>query len=82
MCGTRTIAAHLHDTRGLRDHLIPGTGEIDYHLIANRLPADALRIFELDWYFTDEEILAGVDHLSELECCQPLPKQSRSDYVK
>lgn len=63
-CGPRTIAAHLHDTRGLRDHLLPGTGEIDFALIARHLPPAALRVCEFDWYFSGAEIVAGVQHLA------------------
>lgn len=63
-CGPRAVAAHLHDTRGLRDHLIPGAGVIDFDQIARSLPADALRVCELDWYFSEAEIRAGVRHLA------------------
>ncbi len=71
-CGPRTVATHLHDTRGLRDHLIPGHGDIDFNLVAAHIPDDALRVFELDWYFSPDEIRAGVDHVAQHGLCTPL----------
>ena len=73
-CGSRTVAAHLHDTRGLRDHLIPGHGDSDFALVAAHLPADALRVCELDWYFSADEIRDGVDYLARHGLCEPLDR--------
>ncbi len=66
----RIVATHLHDTRGLRDHLLPGRGEIDFAHLAGHLPAAALRVVEVDWYFSGTEIIAGVQHLVETGCCE------------
>lgn len=71
-CGPRTVATHLHDTLGLRDHLIPGHGGTDFELVAAHLPNDALRVCELDWYFSPDEIRTGVDHLAQHGLCAPL----------
>jgi len=71
-CGPRTVATHLHDTLGLRDHLIPGHGGTDFHLVAAHLPDDALRVCELDWYFSPDEIQMGVDYLAQHGLCAPL----------
>jgi sugar phosphate isomerase/epimerase len=63
MAGERIVGTHLHDCLGLRDHLIPGMGMVDFALLAGRLPKDCLRVCELDWYFTEEEIKTGVEVL-------------------
>lgn len=55
---------HLHDTAGLRDHLLPGLGELDFGRIMASLPAQAVRTCELDWYFTAQEITTGAAYLA------------------
>lgn len=71
--GSRIVAAHLHDVRGLRDHLVPRPGgAVDFALLAAHLPATALRVCEFDWYFEPEEIVAAVAYLAASGCCHPL----------
>lgn len=57
--GERIVGVHLHDTAGLRDHLLPGLGELDFARIAAALPRAAVLTCELDWYYTPQEIVAG-----------------------
>ena len=64
--GPRVVGVHLHDTRSLRDHLVPGMGAVDFALVAAHLPARAVRVCEFDWYFTPDEILAARHHLAHL----------------
>ncbi len=59
----RLLGLHYHDVHGLRDHLIPGNGTIDWPALAPHLPAHALPTCEFDWYYTPDEIRAGVAHL-------------------
>lgn len=66
----RIVATHLHDTRDLRDHLLPGRGEIDFAHLSGHLPTAALRVVEVDWYFSGMEIVAGAKHLVETGCCE------------
>jgi sugar phosphate isomerase/epimerase len=61
--GQRWVGVHLHDVRGLRDHLVPGLGDLDFKQIARHLPDDCLRTLEVDWYFTPDEIGIGLQHL-------------------
>ncbi len=45
---------------GLRDHLLPGLGEMDFaRIMARRCPRSAVLTCELDWYYTPQEIVAG-----------------------
>ena len=60
----RIVGVHLHDVAGLRDHLLPGLGEIDFDRILAAIPADAVLTCELDWYYTPQEIMEGAAHVS------------------
>lgn len=55
----RWLGAHLHDVVGVRDHLVPGMGGVDFSAVLGILPADAILTCEVDWYFTPEEVRAG-----------------------
>lgn len=66
--GQRIVGVHLHDVVGLRDHLLPGQGEIDFAWLAASLPAAAVRTCEFDWYFHDNEIVQGARHLVACGC--------------
>ncbi|MDW8318097.1 MAG: sugar phosphate isomerase/epimerase [Anaerolineae bacterium] len=55
----RVVGVHFHDVVGLRDHLIPGLGELDFDAIVRRLPADAALTCEFDWYYEPEEVRQG-----------------------
>ncbi len=59
----RWLGVHLHDLVGLRDHLVPGMGELDLADLALRLPDSILVTCELDWYFDEAEIQGGIAHL-------------------
>ena len=66
--GPRTLGVHFHDIQGLRDHLIPGMGEIDFAMVASYLPDEAIRTCEFDYPFSEEEMIAGVDFLRKMGC--------------
>jgi sugar phosphate isomerase/epimerase len=59
----RLLGAHYHDIVGLRDHLLPGMGSLDFAAIARRMPPDALATLEVDWYFQPAEVMAGAEQL-------------------
>lgn len=44
--GSRLVGLHLHDCSGVQDHIIPGTGEIDFGLVKPYLRPDVLRVLE------------------------------------
>lgn len=67
----RIVGVHFHDVIGLRDHLVPGLGELDFAHIAGVLPAEAARTCEFDWYYTPAEIQAGAQHLAAAGCFGP-----------
>jgi len=50
----RLVGIHLHDLNHERDHQPPGTGEIDWPMIASYLPDDAIRVCEIgEWNDSD-----------------------------
>lgn len=61
---SRIVGVHLHDVAGLRDHLLPGLGELDFAHIMDAVPRAAVLTCELDWYYTPEEIVAGASHIA------------------
>ncbi|MBC7106631.1 MAG: sugar phosphate isomerase/epimerase [Firmicutes bacterium] len=45
--GGHLVGMHLHDARGREDHLAPGTGEVDFALVARHLRDGVLRVTEV-----------------------------------
>jgi sugar phosphate isomerase/epimerase len=50
------IGTHLHDARGIDDHLPPGEGEIDFAMVQKYLPDNAIKILEIRHMATEQEI--------------------------
>jgi len=67
-CAERIVGVHFHDTVGGRDHLVPPVGEDSFADIAQRLPPDAIRVCEFDWYFDAAEVQAGREYLQKAGC--------------
>ena len=64
----RIVGTHLHDIVGIRDHMVPGAGQIDWDLVAQHLPAKALRTCEFQSFNSPQEVSAGVKWLIEKGC--------------
>jgi len=62
--GTRMIGVHIHDVRGITDHLVPGQGSVNYGKIADYLPDNCLKTLEIGPQATIEEIAEGLDILT------------------
>ena len=65
LLGDRVLGSHLHDVDGLRDHRAPGSGDVDFAWLAQRLPAEAARTLEIDQREPDEAVLSAVVHLRD-----------------
>jgi sugar phosphate isomerase/epimerase len=63
--GHRLVAMHLHDCIGLRDHLIPGRGRVDWRMVVSYLRPDTVPVAELDHYFEVADIREGLDFLRD-----------------
>jgi len=61
----RTIGTHLSDVDGLGDHRAPGRGDVEWDYIADGLPAEALRVFEINQHQSDEEVAGAIAYLRE-----------------
>ena len=66
----RIVEVHLHDVKGVDDHLAPGLGEVDFARLAPWLPAGALRTCEIRPQATPEQIVAGMQTLVRLGCVE------------
>lgn len=63
--GDRWWGVHCHDVVGLRDHLIPGLGSIDFAAVARRIGRVAVVTCEFDYYFAPDEVVAGASVVRE-----------------
>ena len=54
--GDRIIGSHLHDVRGILDHRGPGNGTLDWTMVASHLPADAVRVMEIDQHEDESSV--------------------------
>ncbi len=68
----RMTAVHLHDIDGLRDHLAPGLGHMDWQLVARYVPAAAMRTCECRNDTAPQKLAAGVKLLIEQGCVNPI----------
>ncbi|MGC8779340.1 MAG: TIM barrel protein [Anaerolineae bacterium] len=65
----RTIGVHLHDIRGLDDHLVAGTGHMPWEMVARLLPAGILHTCEFQNSSSPEQVAAGLRWLVENGLC-------------
>jgi sugar phosphate isomerase/epimerase len=68
----RIVEVHLHDVRGVEDHLAPGLGEVDFDRIAARLPRIALRTCELRPRNSPQQVAEGMEFLVRHGCVEPV----------
>lgn len=75
------VAVHLHDVRvvrerlepsehmvlgaGLQDHVMPGTGVVDFSEVLSNVPDQVLFTCEFDGYHSPQEVKAGLAYLQE-----------------
>ena len=59
------MGCHLHDVDGLGDHRAPGNGDVEWDYIAEGLPAEALRVFEINQRQPDEDVAGAIAFLRE-----------------
>ncbi len=63
--GPRTLGCHLHDVDGIGDHRAPGNGDVEWDYIARGLPADALRVFEINQRQPEQDVAGAVSFLRQ-----------------
>lgn len=60
------VGLHLHDAAGLRDHLAPGAGEIDFSGMLPHVPSDAIRVCEIGSFNDEGQVAAGLRYLESI----------------
>jgi sugar phosphate isomerase/epimerase len=61
----RCLGAHVHDVDGLADHRPPGQGDADWAYVAQGLPPQAPRVFEINQKTPEEQVAASIGFLRE-----------------
>jgi len=58
----KIVGIHLHDVLGISDHQAPGTGDMNWEMVAKYLPPGIVKVCEIgEW--NDEEQMQGVVNL-------------------
>ncbi|MBI1885299.1 MAG: sugar phosphate isomerase/epimerase [Chloroflexi bacterium] len=61
--GDRCLGTHVHDVDGVRDHRAPGRGDVDWSYIAEGLPPEAPRVFEISQQTPENQVAASIPFL-------------------
>ena len=62
---SRLVGVHLHDVRGIHDHLAAGLGQVDWAMVAAHLPPGPIRTCEFQSSNSPEQVAAGLRFLAE-----------------
>lgn len=60
------IGIHLHDVRGIDDHLSPGQGEMDYGQVMPFLKPSLIKILEIHSKVERKELLRGIQFIKDI----------------
>lgn len=60
------IGIHLHDARGLEDHLTPGQGEMDFSEIKHFMKPSTIKILEVHPKVKRKELLEGIRFIKKV----------------
>ena len=63
--GDRMIGIHLHDVLGIRDHRPPGKGDVNWNMVAEYVPQEALKVCEIAEWNEAEQIRGVIDFLQK-----------------
>ena len=63
--GNRIIGVHLHDVKGVTDHQMPGSGDVDFAMIAPYIPKTAHLTMEVSPKLTQENLSYSLMHLAK-----------------
>jgi len=61
--GSRIIGVHIHDVKGITDHLAPGLGQVNFGKIVSYLPENCLKTLEIRANTSIDQIAAGLEVL-------------------
>lgn len=63
--GNRIIGVHLHDVKGVTDHQMPGSGDVDFAMIAPYIPKTAHLTMEVSPKLSQENLSYSLMHLAK-----------------
>lgn len=66
MRGNHLIGIHLHDVKGFKDHLAPGSGEIDFSFLTKYMHSTVIKVVEAHRCSTAEEVKASINYLKKV----------------
>jgi len=64
-CADQLIGVHRHDAVDLDDHIVPGSGEIDFEALKPFLKADTIKVIELKPGIPASEVSDGIQFVKE-----------------
>ena len=59
----KMVGVHLHDVRGLEDHLAPGIGDMDFSLVRKYLSKETIKVVEVGSNISDKELSKSLNFL-------------------
>ena len=65
-CGDRLAGMHIHDIRGVRDHLPPGMGDFNFGALTEYLRPGVIRVIEVHSEQSAKAVEKGRRHLAEM----------------
>ena len=68
----RMVGVHLHDVIGIMDHQKPGSGDVDFKMVASYLSEKVYRTMEVSPQLSVEDISAGMETLTQFGCVSRL----------
>lgn len=63
--GDRMVGIHVHDARGIEDHLAPGTGEIDFSFLDALPSEDIVPVVELKYGTVEPDVKKGIKYVRD-----------------
>lgn len=64
----RIVGVHLHDVKGIEDHLAPGQGDVDFSKISLYLPPYCVKTLEVNAKVAAHDIRSGMETLVTAGC--------------
>jgi sugar phosphate isomerase/epimerase len=61
------VGIHLHDAKGLDDHLAPGSGEVDFKKIFSFLKPSHIKILEIHPKVDRADLIRGIDYIKAID---------------